>query len=391
MATPARRPGEPTGRYLVLLPVDAIADAVAALRRVASLAVVPRSQAGTAQGAAGVVYERLGVAVVQADPDQLEAVRRAVAAEEEPLVAVEAERVLVAFEAPGGSFEDTAEHTWGIQATAADATSWTGAGVRVAILDTGIDLGHPDFAGREVVSESFVAGQPIDDVQGHGTHCAGIACGPREPAEGPRYGVAGEALLHAGKVLGDDGSGTDEDILAGIEWAVERECAIVSMSLGAPVQPGDQPSEVFEQAARRAQDAGTALFAAAGNESQRSDGVVAPVGHPANCASIVAVGALDSRLAVADFSNGASGSPGGELDVAAPGVDVRSSWPRPENYRSLSGTSMATPFVAGLAALYAQAEEGLAGAALAARTVEGARELPLPASDVGAGLAQAPS
>src|SRR5215210_8687205 len=100
------------------------------------------------------------------------------------------------------------------------------------------------------------------------------------------------------------------------------------MSLGARVLPGQPFSQVFEQAARRALARGTLIIAAAGNESQRP-AIIAPVGHPANCPSIMAVGALDERLAVANFSCGGTDPQGGQVDIAGPGVDIYSSWPLP--------------------------------------------------------------
>jgi subtilisin len=118
------------------------------------------------------------------------------------------------------------------------------------------------------------------------------------------------------------------------------------MSLGAPVQPGQTFSRVFENAARRAVAAGTLIIAAAGNESHRP-AVIAPVGHPGNCPSIVAVAAIDAQTRIASFSCGGINPQGGQVDIAGPGVQVRSTWPRPALYNTISGTSMATPHVAG--------------------------------------------
>ena len=267
----------------------------------------------------------------------------------------------------------------------------SGRGIGVAVLDTGFDDTHPDFAGRDVTTRSFVAGEQARDAHGHGTHCIGTAAGPSRPASGPRYGVAHEADIFAGKVLADAGSGSDAQILAGIDWAVQNGCAVISMSLGAPTEPGQSYSRVFEQAARRALAAGALIVAAAGNESDRPM-PPAPVGHPANCPSILAVAALDADLQIAPFSNRGLDPDGGQIDVAGPGVDVLSSWPMPERYRTISGTSMATPHAAGVAALLAQANPGSRGAGLAMLLTGTARHLPdLPSADVGAGLVQAPS
>ena len=126
-----------------------------------------------------------------------------------------------------------------------------------------------------------------------------------------------------------------------------------------------------------------------GNESNRP-GVINPVGHPANCPSIMAVGALDQQLRIAFFSNGGLNPQGGQVDIAGPGVAVISSFPRPTLRRTLSGTSMATPHVAGIAALLAEANPGARGRALASLLLQNARRLQLPARDVGSGLVQAP-
>jgi subtilisin family serine protease len=290
----------------------------------------------------------------------------------------------------GPSFADTADLTWGLQATRVAESRFSGKGVKVAVLDTGIDTGHPDFVGRQITTQSFVAGQTVQDGHGHGTHCIGTACGPKRAGQGPRYGIAYNAEIFAGKVLSNAGSGADGGILAGIDWAVTNKCAIVSMSLGAPTQPGQSFSQVFETAARRALAAGTLIVAAAGNESSRP-GVVAPVGHPANCPSILSVGALDQMLQVAPFSCGGINPQGGQVDIAAPGVAVRSSWPRPTLYRTISGTSMATPHVAGIAALLKEANPAMQGGALGWLILQSSNRLSLLARDVGAGLAQAPA
>jgi len=279
--------------------------------------------------------------------------------------------------------------TWGLQATRAALSKFSGKGIRVAVLDTGMDLGHPDFASRKIVSRSFVPNQAVQDGHGHGTHCIGTSCGPINPAQLPRYGIAGEAAIFVGKVLSNQGSGGDSAIIAGINWAVENKCAVVSMSLSAPAAVGQAPSQVFEQVARRALQQGTLLIAAAGNESHRP-GVVNPVGHPANCPSILAVAALDVNMRVASFSNGGINANGGQIDIAGPGVDVYSSWPMPRRYSTISGTSMATPHVAGIAALYAQSSSSLRGDALSRVLLQRARRLNLPSRDVGMGLVQAP-
>ena len=430
-----------TGRFLVLLREDADAGA-AMLSRVSGLRVASAAdfEAGAAPedlgGADAVVLPELGICVVDAQPDQIRALGASV--EDTGVLAIEPERVVYAIQdGPAvqtgllGSvpesgtasisleylrgYRDAVNHlydkltgteagevaaeaapafsetelTWGLQATKVPASRFTGRGIRVAVLDTGLDLDHPDLTGRRITAQSFIEGQQVQDGHGHGTHCIGTACGPRRPGILPRYGVAYEAEIFAGKVLSNQGSGGDGGILAGIQWAITNGCAIVSMSLGAPVQAGQPFSQVFEQAARRALARGTLIIAAAGNESQRPQRI-APVGHPANCPSIMAIGAVDRRMRIAFFSCGGLNPQGGQVDLAGPGVDIRSSWPRPTLYNTISGTSMATPHAAGIAALWAESDASFRGRSLMSMLIQSARRLPLMARDVGAGLVQAP-
>lgn len=283
------------------------------------------------------------------------------------------------------AFDET-RATWGLQATRVLESEFTGAGIKVAVLDTGFDETHQDFIGRSVTKKLFASNSSEGDIHGHGTHCIGTACGPLQPTSGPRYGIAYEAEIYAGKVLGDDGFGTDRSIIAGMEWALDEGCQIISMSLGAETQIGDSPSDDYEQIGKVCLDAGTLVVAAAGNESDRPR-FIAPVGSPANASTIMAVAAVDRDFAPAAFSCGGR-NPGQEVDLAAPGVGVLSSLPGNE-YDRWDGTSMATPHVAGVAALIAQSDQKLRGWALWARVTQLTKPLSSPASDVGAGLLQA--
>jgi len=269
--------------------------------------------------------------------------------------------------------------TWGLNACRVPPSNFSGNGIKVAVLDTGFDLGHPEFAGRSFVTNTFV-GQPVQDLHGHGTHTTGTACGPKTPPGAiQRYGIGFQSQIFVGKVLTNSGSGTQAQVLAGMNWAIANRCAVISMSLGAqiPVQPS------YTAAGAAALTAGCLIIAASGNASNRP-GSIAPAGAPANSPTIVSVAALDNLLRVAPFSNG------GKVDIAGPGVNVFSSWPRPILHKTISGTSMATPHVSGCAALLAQSNPALRGASLRSRLLATARHLPLPVTDVGAGLVQAP-
>jgi subtilisin family serine protease len=417
---------ETTGRYLVLLPEGDVDAGIRALTDSTGISAVARAAdfSGHAFTAAQLasegasVFDSLGVAVVSLDPDRVQSMRAA-AATGGAVLAVEPERVvyaiatstnatltaeylrgyrdsidqLVARVIPSESeiaaaLEDGAA-TWGLQATKVVDSPYSGQGVKVAVLDTGFDLEHPDFAGRKISTQSFIDGEAVQDGHGHGTHCIGTACGTNNPPTLPRYGIAYNAEIFAGKVLSNRGSGADGGILAGIEWAINSGCKVISMSLGARTRPGDTYSPVYEQVGQRALRQGSLIVAASGNDSDRRSGQYNPVGYPANCPSIMAVAALDAELQIAFFSNRSINPNGGQIDIAGPGVNVYSSWPMPTRYRSISGTSMATPHVAGIAALYAEAT-GLTGQALWGVLMRDTQRLSLPSIDVGVGLVQAP-
>lgn len=230
------------------------------------------------------------------------------------------------------------EQPWGIRRVNAEA-SWTaprgqGQGTAVAIIDTGISRSHPDLAG--LVIGGFNALDPKkpdawDDDQGHGSHVAGTIAGKRD-GKGV-VGVAPMAKLYAVKVLDAEGNGGFSSVIAGIEWAAKKGIKVANMSLGA-----DEGSEALKRAVTAANKSGLLIVAAAGNSG-------GPVGFPASYPETLAIAASDSKDAVADFS-----SRGTEVDFIAPGVDVKSV-KMEGGWVELSGTSMATPHVAGLAAL----------------------------------------
>jgi len=264
--------------------------------------------------------------------------------------------------------------TWGLIACRVPPSTRSGLNIRVAVLDTGMDLGHPDFAGRVIASQTFVD-QPVQDLHSHGTHCIGTACGPQSPAGStPRYGIAYRSQVFAGKVLSNSGSGSTGGILAGMNWAIANRCAVISMSLGA--QTGVQAA--YTAAGSAALSRGCLIIAAAGNAN-------AATGAPANSPTIMSVASLDNTLRRSSFSNR------GKIEIAGPGRDVFSSVPRPTRYGTKSGTSMATPHVAGCAALWAQTASTLRGMDLWRRLQATARPLPEPATSVGRGLVQAPA
>lgn len=223
-----------------------------------------------------------------------------------------------------------------------------GTGIRVAVLDTGIQYDHPDLKNNIKGGVNF-AGYPDGsttrfywtDKNGHGTHAAGIVAA--EDNDIGVVGVAPQAWLYSVRVLNDKGSGYYSDIIQGIEWSINNNMQVVSMSLG-----GSSSSYALKNAVDKARSRGIILVAAAGNSG---DGNPATnnIAYPARYSSVIAVGATGSGDAVPRWS-----SDGREIDVAAPGVSIVSTY-RGSTYATMSGTSMATPHVAGTVALMLKA------------------------------------
>jgi len=203
------------------------------------------------------------------------------------------------------------------------------------VLDTGCAVLHPDLKDQLLDAVDFTNSKvgPAD-TNGHGTHCCGVIAAQRNKVG--IVGVAPDAKLLVGKVLGDGGAGSVDTIVKGIEWAVSKKADIISMSFGAHVS-----DKRLQKAIEYAYSKNVLLIAAAGNEGPGPQ----TVGYPARYPQVMSVAAIDPNRKVAKFS-----SRGPEVDIAAPGVDILSCYP-PKNYAKLSGTSMATPFVAGVVAL----------------------------------------
>lgn len=310
------------------------------------------------------------------------------------------------------------KRAWGLGAVGADKTTFTGEGIVVAVLDTGIDAAHPAFAGVDLVQRDFT-GEGNGDFNGHGTHCAGTIFG--RPVNGIPIGVApGVKKALIGKVLDKNGNGSSDAIVNAVLWAVDEGANVISISIGMDF-PGyvrrmveaKIPPELATSRALEAYRANIRLFdrlsaliaskhpaaqpsvivAAAGNESRRELGPEYEIGvsPPAVSEGIISVGALqeiDGKYSVADFSNTGP-------NVSAPGFDVLSAAPG-GGVRTLSGTSMATPHVAGVLALWAQklkAAGALNSFLLVAKLAGSASAANMAAADpvdYGAGMVQCP-
>ncbi|MFJ8988829.1 S8 family serine peptidase [Streptomyces sp. NPDC102279] len=237
----------------------------------------------------------------------------------------------------------------------------TGQGVDVAVLDTGVDTQHPDLVGQVAASTSFVPDQDVEDHNGHGTHVASTIAGTGAASDGKEKGVAPGARLHIGKVLDNEGSGQDSWVLAGMEWAArDQHAKVISMSLGAGPTDGHDPlSEAVNQLSA---ETGALFTIAAGNDGPHS------VSTPSVADAALSVGAVDTSDTLAEFSSTGprQGDAGLKPELTAPGVNVlaaRSQYAEGGSgyYQTLSGTSMATPHVAGAAALLARAHPDWTG------------------------------
>ncbi|WP_030355389.1 S8 family peptidase [Streptomyces scopuliridis] len=238
-------------------------------------------------------------------------------------------------------------------------TGLRGERVKVAVLDTGADQTHPDLAGRIAAAEDFSGSSGTGDGFGHGTHVASIVGGSGKASGGTRQGVAPAAELMIGKVLGDDGFGTESQVIAGMEWAVTEGAEVVNMSLGSDA-PSDG-TDPMSLAVNELSDNGGALFVVAAGNSGPGTGTI---GSPGAADAALTVGAVDRDDSLAEFSSRGPrlGNDGVKPDVTAPGVGIVAARaagttmgdPVDERYTAASGTSMATPHVAGAAALLAQ-------------------------------------
>ncbi|MBZ9644143.1 S8 family serine peptidase [Streptomyces sp. PSKA30] len=261
-----------------------------------------------------------------------------------------------------------AQHVW--------AEGNTGKGVKVAVLDTGVDPEHPDLVGQVDDSASFIPYEPeITDYHGHGTHVASTVAGTGSASDGKERGVAPGARLAIGKVLDNEGRGESSWIIAGMEWAArDQKARIISMSLGGSGDGTDPMSEAVNQLSR---ETGALFVIAAGNGGPRS------INSPGAADAALTVGAVDSADRLAEFSSQGprDGDAGLKPEITAPGVDIlaaRSHYRRGGSgyYTTMSGTSMATPHVAGTAALLAATHPDWTGPRLKEALVSSAKATP---------------
>ncbi|WP_309112077.1 S8 family serine peptidase [Saccharothrix sp.] len=273
-----------------------------------------------------------------------------------------------------------------IGAPAAWAAGYTGVGVRVGVVDTGVDGGHPDLVGREVAERNFTSDPDATDTIGHGTHVAATIA-----SNGTQYrGVAPGAQLLDAKVCGQAGC-TESAILEGLRWTAEQGADVVNVSLGGTDGP---EVDLLEEAVNTLSAAhGTLFVVAAGNS-----GSAETVGSPGSAEAALTVGAVDRDDEIAFFSSRGPrvGDGGIKPDITAPGVDIVAAKSRgvpgagPADHHAMSGTSMATPHVVGAAALLAQQHPDWSGDRLKAALMAAAKPNPdLTVFDQGSGRVDA--
>ncbi|MFF8928909.1 S8 family serine peptidase [Streptomyces longwoodensis] len=289
---------------------------------------------------------------------------------------------------------DMAESNARIGTPAAWEAGLTGKGVTVAVLDTGVDADHPDLADRVAVSRSFVEGEEgegVADRNGHGTHVTSTVGGSGAASDGREKGVAPGATLAVGKVLGDQGSGSESQIIAGMEWAArEVRADVISLSLGT-TEPSDGTDPMARAVDALSAETGALFVVAAGNT-----GTPSSIGSPGAADAALTVGAVDPADRPASFTSAGPrhGDNALKPDLSAPGVDILAARSHLTDgsgpYTTLSGTSMATPHVAGVAALLAEQHPDWTGARLKDALMSTSARLDAPAYTVGAGRVSVP-
>ncbi|MFE7246175.1 S8 family serine peptidase, partial [Streptomyces sp. NPDC057580] len=260
-----------------------------------------------------------------------------------------------------------------VHAPEAWAAGYDGKGTKVAVLDTGVDAEHPDLVNQVAAAKNFTDSKTTNDYVGHGTHTASTVGGSGAASDGRKKGVAPGSSLLIGKVLNDAGYGLDSWIIAGMQWAVDQKADVVSMSLGNP-RIGDCADPMAQATQELSKSKHTLFVVAAGNSGPGAETVSSPGCVP----GVLTVGAVDRDDTTAQFSSRGPVAVTHTLkpEIAAPGVDISAAAAGGRGvyaYRTMSGTSMATPHVAGAAAVVRQAHPDWTAQQIKAALVSSAR------------------
>jgi subtilisin family serine protease len=267
---------------------------------------------------------------------------------------------------------------------------YQGQGIVVGVVDTGVDVTHPDLEGRVAKTQDF-SGEGFQDNHGHGTHVAGIIAGNGTASGGVYTGVAPQATIIAAKVLKGNGSGQTSDVMAGVEWAANNGAQVINLSLGSDgaCDGTDALSQMCDAAVAR----GIVVCIAAGNAGPASG----TVGSPGCARQVITIGATDDNDQVASFSSRGPTADGRlKPDLCFPGVNITSARAKGtsmgqvvnDSYTTASGTSMATPHCAGSVALLLEADHNLAPQAIKDLLIGSAKNLSADPYAQGAGRAQ---
>ncbi len=356
---PSKSP--PTTESLIVLPRKGPADITEEVRKATNAVCIDASEWDGSRDARAkrdsrepyaVIYPRLRVALTNIPRERLKpafgherVVRNFVL--DLPKPPVDMQQML---DAPPATcvFDETYE-TWARQVLQGTGCA-NGLGVKLCVVDTGLQLDHPDFQNRPLGPthvKPFNLSGVIDDSYGHGTHCAGLICGPPAPNKAPRYGVAPGVELFVANVFGKAYETTVDTLISALEWAMSERCDIVSMSLFKAVDPEVAEFTRFREIFTTALDQGTMLVACTGNMSDRASNSVVSARFPASIPEVLAVGGVTRCRTMLNISNS-----GG--DVVAPGDYTWSAYHTNFRYSHLEGTSIATAHAAGIAAQHAQ-------------------------------------
>jgi serine protease AprX len=271
------------------------------------------------------------------------------------------------------------------------SAGYRGTGIKIAVVDTGIDRAHPDFAGRIVDGVSYV-GSDYQDDNGHGTHVAGICAGSGAAQGGTYSGVAPEARIWVAKVLDRNGSGSMSGVMAGVEWAVDQRVQVINLSLGGSGSSDGQ--DALSLTCNAAVSRGIVVCVAAGNDGPAAR----TIGSPGAAADVVTVGAANRSDRVASFSSRGPTADGrtkpdlcfpGSNIVAARAAGTSMGSPVNDHYTASSGTSMATPHASGVAALILQAKPGATPAQIKHALASSALDMGADPNAVGSGRGRA--